>query len=314
MYTATHQPLFIAPVDPNSFFDKEASIAKMPDDEKKWPSHILSELYKQLPFLSSFDVDINISKIEAEAGYGFGYAILRNKTARAVATKAKGAENLIRVPLIVTDRQLQPFHVFEVGGEVYPLTKERVQEAMVNPGLFDGPSKLPKQRKSLIDQLYPPYQQRQGFGGLSTQGSSGLSKLSSVGSAESMTPAQLRQMATLRSTEKADAASKGMTAGERTEQAVRAGIVPTLAGAGIGALRGVWSTPGGVRARLGGAALGTATGAGMGAGISAVNTGVQAGQRKSREAQRKKLGLKMASIDELRKKIGAARDRRLGER
>jgi hypothetical protein len=38
----TMPALFLPEVDPHSFFEKEASIAKMPDDEAKWPAHVLS--------------------------------------------------------------------------------------------------------------------------------------------------------------------------------------------------------------------------------------------------------------------------------
>ena len=71
-YTGTHEPLFIASVDPSDLFEKDASISKMPDDEKKWPAHLLSQLHKQLPFLSDFDVDITLDRLEPEAGFALG--------------------------------------------------------------------------------------------------------------------------------------------------------------------------------------------------------------------------------------------------
>lgn len=279
--------LFLPDVDPNAFFEKEASISKMPDDEKDWPSHILSMLYEQLPFLSKFSVNIMIQRMEPEAGFAFGYALVLSKSDPRVSTESKNVENGIRIPLIVADRQLQPFHTFELKGQVRPLTPERVEAAMMNPAMFDGPAKKPGTQKSLVDQLYPPYQQRQGFGMTNTgTNMGGISKVSSA--PQDMSPAQLRRYATLKATEKSDAASRSMTAGEKSEQAVRSGIIPTIAGAAIGAGKGALRHKGGGgwRGRLGAATASAGGGALTGAGISAVNTGYQEAARKTRDAQR----------------------------
>lgn len=164
-YTGTHEKLFTPPVKIDSLFEKEASISKMPDDEKKWPAHILSELHKSLPFLSEYDVDLSLDRQDPESGYALGYAMIRNKSVRNRPQDEVGqSKNRMRIPLIVEDRELQPFHTFELGGSVYPLTPERVEAAMVNPVIFDGPVSRVPRAPSLVDNLYPPYQQRQGFG------------------------------------------------------------------------------------------------------------------------------------------------------
>ena len=164
-YTGTHQLLFIEEADPHSFFEKEASISRMPDDEKKWPAHMLSEIHKSLPFLSDYDIDLELTSLDAEAGTALGYAMVRNKSLKNNAVKDLGkASNRIRVPIIIQDRKLQPFHTFELGGGHYPLTAERIEAAMVNPAIFDSSvNKIPRS-PSLADQTSPPYQQRQGFG------------------------------------------------------------------------------------------------------------------------------------------------------
>ncbi len=182
MSFATHESMFLDEVNPHDLFEKEASIARMPEDERKWPGHMLSELYKQLPFLSKHTIDIDLSRLEPEAGYALGYAMIRNASDSARAKESVGKEaNRLRIPLIVEDRQLQPFHTFELGKAIYPLTKDRFEAAMLNPELFvEAVQKLPN-RKSLVDQLHPPYQQRQGFGlSSSTADVPGLSKISSA--------------------------------------------------------------------------------------------------------------------------------------
>lgn len=156
--------LFQKGVNPHSFFEKSASIAKMPDDELKWPAHILSNLHQQLPFLSNYEVDLDLQRVEPEAGFAFGHALLMARNDPMAAAGSKNPQNMVRIPIIITDRLLQPFHTFELSGNNYPLTADRVSEALLNPALFDGPATPRRGEKSLIDQMQPPYQQRQGFG------------------------------------------------------------------------------------------------------------------------------------------------------
>ena len=182
LHTPTSQPLFIQHKSAAELLSKEAAaIARMPDDDKRWPAQVLSEIHKQLPFMSKYDVDIEMTRVEPEAGYALGYAILRNKTGRQRAEEQLGKPtNKLRVPVIVADRMLQPFHVFEIGGKVYPLTQDRVESAMMNPAMFDGAADPPGTR-SLLDQIYPPFQHRQGYGMMSGDRSTqGVSKLSSA--------------------------------------------------------------------------------------------------------------------------------------
>lgn len=182
LHTPTSQPLFIQHKSAAELLTKEAAaIARMPDDDKRWPAQVLSEIHKQLPFMSKYDVDIEMTRVEPEAGYAIGYAILRNKTGRQRAEEQLGKPtNKLRVPVIVADRMLQPFHVFEIGGKVYPLTQDRVESAMMNPAMFDGAADPPGTR-SLLDQIYPPFQHRQGYGMMSgDRATQGVSKLSSA--------------------------------------------------------------------------------------------------------------------------------------
>ena len=163
MNTATHESLFIKKLDQNEIFQKIAGIARMPDDDKKWPEVVLSELHKQLPFMSGMDVSLNFTRIQPEAGYGFGYALVRGQK-NAIAIGPKDENQMVKIPLIIEDRELEPFHVFHFEGKTVPLTKGRFEEALENPRMFAGSDDIPNTQKSLIDQLYPPYQQRQGFG------------------------------------------------------------------------------------------------------------------------------------------------------
>lgn len=178
------KPLFLPDIDPNAFFKKEANLSKMPDDDRLWPSHVLSEMHKALPYLTDLDVEVVLDRVEPVQGYGLGYATVRNKTAQAPEEALGKAENMLRIPIIIQDRELDSFHVFEVGGTSFPLTQERIKQATFNPSIFDGDvGKLPF-NKSLIDQVYPPYQQRQGFGRTVEPNVSGLSKMGAAQTAE----------------------------------------------------------------------------------------------------------------------------------
>lgn len=161
-----------------------SAISRMPDDQKKWPAHIYSELLRELPFLAQYDVEIVLDRTDPEAGAALGYAQVRNRTQSRPQDNISSPGNIIRVPIVVQDRRLQKFYIFEAGKQTYPLTEERVQQAMLNPAIFDTDASRVPTSASLIDQMYPPYQQRQGFGRVTEPGAMGLSKLGSVTGAD----------------------------------------------------------------------------------------------------------------------------------
>lgn len=290
-------PLFLPEVDPHAFFEKQASIAKMPDDDTKWPAHVLSNLHQQLPFLSQYEVDLSLQRVEPEAGFAFGHALLMAKNDPAAATESKNPQNMIKIPVIIADRQLQPFHTFELGGNVYPLTSERVEAALLNPAVFEGPARQPHRQKSLIDQMYPPYQQRQGFGRTVGAGTSsmGVTKLSSAKDEVppdpyDMTAKQLRTMADLKKSEARDRFEQGQGFFGRTGDRLKAMALPTAAGIAFGAHRGA-------KVRKAGEGLLDAmqSGAKGSAGVS-VGVGTAAGVQKEyglqkRKRERKRLGM-----------------------
>ncbi len=180
--SATHEPLFRKLLTVDDLFTKTAAmvLAKMPDDEKKWPAQIHSELLRALPYIAQYDPEIVLDRVEPEAGAALGYAQIRNRTMSRPQDDASKVGNVIRIPIIVQDRRLQPFLVFEAGGGTFPLTEDRVEQAMLNPGLFDTDARKVPSTPSLVDAMYPPYQQRQGFGRVVEPGAAGLSKLSSA--------------------------------------------------------------------------------------------------------------------------------------
>lgn len=183
-------PLFrsVAPIETYekvAFFDSgmSASLGKVPDDAEKWPAHALSRAHKEMPYLSEFDVSIVMERTDPEAGYGMGYLMLRNRSAQnKPQAEIARPQNYVRVPVIIKERELLPFKVFELGGRIYPLNKARIRRALVNTSIFDGVGSAPRHSKNLTFDHRPPYQQRQGFGKIydATAGQAGLGKISSA--------------------------------------------------------------------------------------------------------------------------------------
>lgn len=266
MSTATTESLFLAPIDPKALFTKEATIARMPDDDRKWPEVVLSELHKQLPFLSGMDVALNFTRIAPEAGYGFGHAIVRGQKNAAGLPTPKSENQLVKIPVIVEDRYLQPFHVFLFESRTIPLTQSRFEEALENPRVFAGSDAPPKEEKSLVDQLYPPYQQRQGFGRI-VDGTSGMTG-SSMGinkvaaNLEDMSADELKRMAELMRYEERDAANKGRSLKDRLMETKELSAGAGVTGGATGAYR-AYKHSGDAVAGAKGLAKGTAAGASL---------------------------------------------------
>lgn len=146
-------------------FRKEAGFgSRLSENVENWPQELTSELYKQLPFLSDYEVSVNLDKAEPQRGYAFGYADIANKTERPEIEHTDAGLPHIRIPLVVQERAVKPFSVFLDGEKVMPLSEERVREVLFNPGTFDLSTKQP-QDPSLVEQLQPPTRSGMGMGG-----------------------------------------------------------------------------------------------------------------------------------------------------
>ena len=206
MSAFTHAPL-TTPIRPlRGMLEKQASsvVGNVPDDVEKWGAHVLSELQRNFPFLGRYDVSINIDKVDAEAGYGAGYAMVRNFSSRNQPQTEIGAtQNYVRVPILIRERKLLKPKVFELGGQFYALNKQRVGQAMSDTQIFDGSAKAPRHTTSLIDDMFPPYQQRQGFGRIFDASASGLGKIASAADMLKVAAARRAEIAELQHTKEA---------------------------------------------------------------------------------------------------------------
>jgi len=171
-------PLF---VDQPLQFEKAAAVARLSDDPEKWGREVTTELYRHIPFLDKYSVEIRIDRVDPERGFGLGAAIVANRTARTEVEALQGGQiNYARIPVIIKGSMLEPFDVFLYGGEVQPLTEDRFNTAMFRPEMFDAVRSAPAS-PSLINNLFPPVNFRHGMQGIGTGvGVQDIGKLGSV--------------------------------------------------------------------------------------------------------------------------------------
>ena len=171
------QPLF---VEPDVKFEKVGAEVTLPDDPTQWPTEVLQELYKQVPYVSDFMPDVIMDRVDGEKRYGFGHIEVSNKTEiqdspESQTSQAAGIRH-VRIPVIINEGKLQPFDVLVTDtSKMLPLTERRLRQSLFRPQLFDVTSRTPGDQ-SMISQLYPPYRQNYGFGGGGATMSAGMGK------------------------------------------------------------------------------------------------------------------------------------------
>lgn len=155
--------------DTSIHFEKVAAETALPEDPNMWQDEILQELYKQVPYLADFDLEVVLETVDGERAYGLGHVEVMNKTEAPMTTppdqmQAAGIRKA-RIPIIVKDGMLLPLDVVITdSSQAMPLTESRLRQAMFRPQTFDVTSKTPGDQ-SMIGQLYPPFRQNYGFGG-----------------------------------------------------------------------------------------------------------------------------------------------------
>jgi hypothetical protein len=150
------------PEQDREFHKMAAFAARLSEQAENWPQEMTSELFKQLPFLSDYDVNVNLDRVEPSRGFAFGYADVSSKSERPEEEHEESGIPHIRIPLIVVERSVKPFSVFLEGETVLPLSEDRVRQILFNPATFDLSSAQP-QDPSLVEGLMPPT--RGGFAG-----------------------------------------------------------------------------------------------------------------------------------------------------
>src|SRR5512143_3910943 len=95
---------------PVGAFKKVAAFAsRVSEEPDNWPMELTNELYKQLPYLSDYDVNVNLDRVEPQRGFAFGWADVHNKTERPEQEHAEVGLPHVRIPLVVQEHMVRPF-------------------------------------------------------------------------------------------------------------------------------------------------------------------------------------------------------------
>lgn len=152
-------PLFLDQ-DFKPTFEKLGSSVRLGDDPANWQVEVAAEIYKQLPFLADYAVNVVFDRVSPERGYASGTAEVTNKTDAPLPEQPAAS---IRIPLIVKERVLQSLDVMLSDGKAYPLNERRVRETLFRTDTFEISTRKPTD-KGMVDQLYPPLRTNYGYG------------------------------------------------------------------------------------------------------------------------------------------------------
>lgn len=157
----------------NLTFEKVGMPVRLSESPDVWQRDIAGEIYKQLPYLGDFAVNVILDRVDAQRGYGFGSAEVSNKTDAPTPNQQELPS--IRIPIIIRDYLMAPLDIFLDGTGVYPLTEERLRAKLFRTDTFELSTRKPSD-KGLVDQLYPPMRTNHGMGTIGADGM-GMGKL-----------------------------------------------------------------------------------------------------------------------------------------
>jgi hypothetical protein len=157
-------------------FQKIAMPVRLSQSPEAWQRDIAGEIYKQLPYVGDYAVNVILDKVDAQRGFGFGSVHVSNKTDAPMPDQTE--QPSIRIPVIVRDYLMAPLDTFMDGDGVYPLTESRLREKLFRPQTFELSTRKPSD-KGLVDQLYPPMRSNYGMGAMGGD-SGGMGKAASA--------------------------------------------------------------------------------------------------------------------------------------
>lgn len=155
-------PLFLDRTHKQTF-QKIAMPVRLSESPEAWQRDIAGEIYKQLPFIGEYAVNVILDRVDAQRGYGFGSAHISNKSESLMQDKAE--QPSIRIPIVIRDYLMAPMDIFMDGSGVFPLTESRIREKLFRAETFELSTRKPSD-KGLTDQLYPPMRSNYGMGSL----------------------------------------------------------------------------------------------------------------------------------------------------
>ena len=110
--------LFIQPVE----FEKVA-YKQVSEDPSDWVGNIMESFYNQFPYFANAEVSVNLSQKDEAKGYALG---------QIQVSEGPG----LTVPVVIRARELYPFDVAIMNGNVIPLTTATLRMMVENRGAF----------------------------------------------------------------------------------------------------------------------------------------------------------------------------------
>ncbi len=123
-------------------FEKTAARSLLGDAPANWPNELLGALYKQQPYLSTYQVDLQIKSQDEATGVLYAVFVVKQTLPPTGGLTSPGMSPpadpvSIRVPVIVKSRQVYPMDVFiNQTGSFLPMTQTRVGSAMQDAQAF----------------------------------------------------------------------------------------------------------------------------------------------------------------------------------
>lgn len=130
-------------------------LTRLGDNVDNWPQEITQEAYKQLPYLSDFEPNVILDKIDEQKGFAYGSIEVRPKTAMNQEEMHTSQIDKVHIPLVVREQMLSPFDVFIHGKDFVHLTEGRIRSALFRPETMDAARTRPFD-PGLIQDLQPP--------------------------------------------------------------------------------------------------------------------------------------------------------------
>ena len=176
----------------NLFLDTDLGFEKtsargvgLGSNPEEWDSEIMKEAYRQVPYLSDYEVSVILDKRDEEKGYAFGHLSITNQAGRPLSFGSanqgsiqEGLAKEAKIPLIVKEGSLRPLRVFVNNEGFEPLSERRLGTALFRGDLSSQTGTSPGDQ-SLVEQLYPPYRLNVGLNSGIKQASV-LSKIAST--------------------------------------------------------------------------------------------------------------------------------------
>jgi len=142
-------------------FEKIAMPVRLSETPDNWQREIAGEIYKQLPYLGDYAVNVLLDRVEPQRGYAMGSVEVASRSQAPDMEQEKLPR--VRIPIIVKDRLMAPLDTFMDGEGVFPLTESRLREKLFRTETFELSERKPSD-KSMMDQLYPPFRTNHGMG------------------------------------------------------------------------------------------------------------------------------------------------------